>query len=569
MVNKRKYFGVALTFGAAALALGVGSTGILPTVHGTQGFTISAKAAYDNPGYWDAINRLPADPSAWPGYETDYTTNYNSAVQAITLKDNASFTTTLYQPIAGNSKSGYLLTFNDGGTPGTGTSDAASSFNQQWATEANKDVFFTNWNESTNSYLSSPNAARTSYPNSEIPPLIINGGVLHVDANGNVLQDSTPISPATVAQFVPGWDSSKTWPMTLSSGSPLPDGTTIGMKTETDGSMVLPTAAATDWVKQSNGAHFLYCGADLKVTTGTGKTVKETFVIIYVVNQDAQASVNVKNTTIPVGSSWSKADNFVSGTTVYNTDMTADDTTTSGSVDTSKAGTYNVDYTYHAPSGDITKTATVTVYNPSTGGGTNNGGGNTGSSTSSSSSSSAVTTNPGSGAGGTTTETSGTTVPSTIDGIQKNSVVYATKGIYLYSKPTFEKANRRVHYPAKPRSSRPMFLVKGTAYSKNGVLRYYVKNTDTGKTGYITANKDFVSNVYYQTVPKDKTITVWSKGGLNEYKKSNLTGKVRHYKKGAHVKVTKLVKHNLTTRYELSNGHFVSANKRLVYAGKH
>ncbi|MDN6453083.1 MAG: DUF5776 domain-containing protein, partial [Lactiplantibacillus plantarum] len=36
---------------------------------------------------------------------------------------------------------------------------------------------------------------------------------------------------------------------------------------------------------------------------------------------------------------------------------------------------------------------------------------------------------------------------------------------------------------------------------------------------------------------------------------------------GTHLRVKKIVKHNLTTRYQLSNGYYITANKKLVTQG--
>ncbi|MFT8847782.1 DUF5776 domain-containing protein, partial [Lentilactobacillus hilgardii] len=93
--------------------------------------------------------------------------------------------------------------------------------------------------------------------------------------------------------------------------------------------------------------------------------------------------------------------------------------------------------------------------------------------------------------------------------------------------------------------------------------------TTAGKTGYITASQKYVAPIYYASVPKSKKITVIAKKGINAYKSSNLTGKVKHYKKGTRLTVKKLVKHNLTTRYQLSNGNFITANKKSIIAGKY
>lgn len=124
----------------------------------------------------------------------------------------------------------------------------------------------------------------------------------------------------------------------------------------------------------------------------------------------------------------------------------------------------------------------------------------------------------------------------------------------------------------KTRLNRPMFVITGYARSNNGALRYKVRDVNhgsktAGKVGYITANRKYVESVYYKSIPKSKKITVISKKGVNAYRHANLTGKTAHYKKGAHLRVTKLVKHNLTTRYQLPNGRYVTANKLLVIQG--
>jgi hypothetical protein len=57
--------------------------------------------------------------------------------------------------------------------------------------------------------------------------------------------------------------------------------------------------------------------------------------------------------------------------------------------------------------------------------------------------------------------------------------------------------------------------------------------------------------------------------GVNAYRNKNLTKKVKNYKQGTVLKVRQLKKHNLTTRFVLSNGRHVTANRKLVIAGKH
>lgn len=150
----------------------------------------------------------------------------------------------------------------------------------------------------------------------------------------------------------------------------------------------------------------------------------------------------------------------------------------------------------------------------------------------------------------------------------KKTVVYGIRKIGLYSKPTFSTKTRQTWYAKKARINRPMFKVIGYATSKNGVKRYKVKDLNhQGTTGYITTKAAYVLPVYYAT--KHNTVTVINPKGINAYSRKNLTGKVTHYKQGKVLKVTKIVHHNLTTRFVLNDGKYISANKKLVIAGKY
>ncbi len=156
---------------------------------------------------------------------------------------------------------------------------------------------------------------------------------------------------------------------------------------------------------------------------------------------------------------------------------------------------------------------------------------------------------------------------------KKGQAVYATNNIYLYRGTTFKKTERKIFYARKGRINRPMFVVTGYAYSKNHNLRYRVRDVNHSsktnhKTGYITANVKYVVPVYYKNATS-KIVTVIHPTGVNAYKNKNLTGKQKHYKQGAQIKVVGMVRHNLTTRFKLSNGQYITANKKLILVGKH
>lgn len=154
---------------------------------------------------------------------------------------------------------------------------------------------------------------------------------------------------------------------------------------------------------------------------------------------------------------------------------------------------------------------------------------------------------------------------------KKGEAVYSLKKIYLYQNANFKKGERIASYAKKPRVNRPMFVVSDYAKSKNGALRYVVKDVNhhaksDGMKGYITAQYAYVRPVYYHS--KHQILTVINPTGVNEYTKENLTGKIKNFKQGTQLKVKGFIKHNLTTRYLLSNGHYITGNRKLVFAGK-
>lgn len=194
----------------------------------------------------------------------------------------------------------------------------------------------------------------------------------------------------------------------------------------------------------------------------------------------------------------------------------------------------------------------------------------TSSSTTSATSSSTVTSS-GSG-NSTTTSTSQPTKPAAKStNVKIGESVYAVKKIYLYKAANFKPSQRIASYSKRSRVNRPTFVVKGLARSSQGRLRFQVKDTNRhsqtyGKTGYVTANRKYIIPVYEKRLPKSKTILVISKKGLNAYRTVKLRGKIKHYKHGQSLRVKVIKKDHLVTRYQLINGHYVTANKKFVMA---
>ena len=261
------------------------------------------------------------------------------------------------------------------------------------------------------------------------------------------------------------------------------------------------------------------------------------------------------DSTIKQGSTWNASDNFNATNTLPDgSTIGLTDVETSGSVNTNVPGKYQITYTYTDAKGNkISKTITVTVE------------ANGDSSTPSNPNGPSDPENP--------TNPSDPIAPNDPGVAQKGQVVYATNDIYMYKDATFKKGEREVFYARKGRINRSMFVVTGYVKSSNGRLRYKVRDVNHqsktyGTTGYITALSSHVIPVYYQT-HGDKYFTVISAKGVNAYDNTSLTGKYTHYKQGQQLRVVAVAQHNLTTRLKLSNGKYITANKKLVIAGKY
>ncbi|MFC6274429.1 DUF5776 domain-containing protein [Levilactobacillus tangyuanensis] len=68
---------------------------------------------------------------------------------------------------------------------------------------------------------------------------------------------------------------------------------------------------------------------------------------------------------------------------------------------------------------------------------------------------------------------------------------------------------------------------------------------------------------YYATAPKH--VRVLNSHGVNAYRSSKLAGKaMRYYRVGQVLKIKTIKHYHLTTRFQLTNGHYITANKTLV-----
>ncbi|WP_268913002.1 DUF5776 domain-containing protein [Lentilactobacillus sp. SPB1-3] len=153
----------------------------------------------------------------------------------------------------------------------------------------------------------------------------------------------------------------------------------------------------------------------------------------------------------------------------------------------------------------------------------------------------------------------------------KGQSIYGIKGFYLYSDTNFYTNERIKHYAKTSRVNRPQFIVKGYNYDDNGKLRYKVQQYNpykgkyvAGTKGYITANEKYVVKAYYATTPKNKRIKVINKNGVKSYRNVKLSDKAKLYKQGSTLKVKSIKKYKLATRYRLTNGQYVTGNKKFI-----
>lgn len=156
------------------------------------------------------------------------------------------------------------------------------------------------------------------------------------------------------------------------------------------------------------------------------------------------------------------------------------------------------------------------------------------------------------GGGGTTTQPD-TTTPTTAS---RPHTVYATRAMRLHKNVSLTSPVKS--YKKQSRAKAASFRVLGVAYDKNGKKRYKVNG------GYITASTKYVADAHFRS-SKVKQVRVIG-NSVNSYKNVALSKnqKVRNYKKGTKIKVSKIVKYGRTTRFQLSNGRYITGNKQLL-----
>lgn len=188
---------------------------------------------------------------------------------------------------------------------------------------------------------------------------------------------------------------------------------------------------------------------------------------------------------------------------------------------------------------------------------------------------SANNNNSGSNTTQSTTSTNNntnTTIDSHKNNAGKPTVTYgkfiATRGLNLYKKNAFTKQNRIKNFKKASGANRPLFKVLKEVTSSINTPRYYVvqinpktKKEIKGSRGYITAKTNYVTPLYYSNgVKKVKVLS----NTVTAYKKVNLKGATKKYKRGTVLKVKAFKKNGSAYALQLENGKFITANKYFV-----
>ncbi|GEO70285.1 DUF5776 domain-containing protein [Levilactobacillus acidifarinae] len=140
----------------------------------------------------------------------------------------------------------------------------------------------------------------------------------------------------------------------------------------------------------------------------------------------------------------------------------------------------------------------------------------------------------------------------------KPFMIYTKQALYRYTQPTFKIKRRAKYYRRYPRQTAPTFKVIGIKRSANGRLRYKLANGS-----YVTARKTFVYNLYWQgkhytKIKLDRTIYQY------KHAKFAKVNRQKRLKKGTIVTVMRVVHRGYMTRYQLSNGSYITGNKQFI-----
>lgn len=136
--------------------------------------------------------------------------------------------------------------------------------------------------------------------------------------------------------------------------------------------------------------------------------------------------------------------------------------------------------------------------------------------------------------------------------------VYGKRALYRYTNRNFKKSERVQGYAKKAKMYAPTFTVVDTVKSDVGNLRYQLADGT-----YITAQPSYVANDYWQGKHYTQ-LYVTNPKGINTYGTTTFKNQLSHLKQNQAVTVTQVVKKGTMTRYELTDGTYITGNKQFV-----
>jgi len=129
----------------------------------------------------------------------------------------------------------------------------------------------------------------------------------------------------------------------------------VAFKFSSDAALGTPVAVGGkgtgNWIKNDKTSKG-YSPSDFMSNYGTGDLSSGKYIAEII-----GISVNTKDSSLYVGDSWSPVDNFVNATDVYGNQVDFSEITVSGDVDTTRAGTYDITYSYQG----VSSIAKITV----------------------------------------------------------------------------------------------------------------------------------------------------------------------------------------------------------------
>ena len=141
----------------------------------------------------------------------------------------------------------------------------------------------------------------------------------------------------------------------------------------------------------------------------------------------------------------------------------------------------------------------------------------------------------------------------------KPFMIYLKRALNRYLRATFKRNQIQQHYRQYSRQTAPTFKVVGTQRSSQGRLRYRLSDG-----GFVTARKAFTANLYWQgktytRLRVDRTIYQHSQAKLTR------KSRIKVLKRGQVVRIKRMiVRRGYMTRYQLTNGQYVTGNKQFV-----